>query len=57
MIRDQDGQIKVAEPAIGEVEVYLFAESPFGPDAHNVADQQSMWIRSSVSTDGRPVEL
>jgi hypothetical protein len=33
-------QIKTAKPAIGEVQMYLFAKSPLGPDAKAIPHQQ-----------------
>ena len=40
MIRHRDGQIKAAEPAVGEVEMNLLAKTALGSDAHDVTHQQ-----------------
>ena len=40
MVRHLAVEPEPAEPAIGEVEVYLLAQPPFGPDAHAVAHDQ-----------------
>lgn len=37
---NRPGQIEAAEPSIREVEMNLLAKPPFGPDAHDIADQQ-----------------
>jgi hypothetical protein len=40
MIRDPVTQVKPAEPAIREVQMHLFAQPPFGPDAEAIPHQQ-----------------
>src|SRR6056297_2148672 len=40
MIRDPVAQIEAAEPAIREVQMDLFAQPPFRPDAEAIANQQ-----------------
>ena len=40
MVRHIAFQPEAAEPAMGEVYVHLLAQSPLGPDAHAVADDQ-----------------
>ncbi len=40
VIRHRIRQVEPAEPAIGQVQMNLFAEPPLGPDAHAIADQQ-----------------
>ena len=48
MIGDWVRQIKLAKPAICQIEVNLITQSPFGPDAHDISDQQhahcQFWI-------------
>ena len=40
MIRHRSIEAEAAEPAVGEIEVNLVAQSPLGPDAEAVADDQ-----------------
>jgi hypothetical protein len=40
VIRDTIAQIEATKPAIREVQMDLFAESPLGPDAETVSDQK-----------------
>jgi hypothetical protein len=40
MIRDRALEPQSAKPSVGQIEVRLFAQPPFGSDAEAVADQQ-----------------
>ena len=40
MIRNAVGQIEATEPPICEGRMYLFAQTPFRPDAEAIANQQ-----------------
>jgi hypothetical protein len=40
VIRNSPIQTQLAEPPISEVQMYFFAQTPFGTDAHAVANQQ-----------------
>lgn len=40
MIRLSIGEIETTEPAVGEVEVPLLAQTPFRADAGQIAEQQ-----------------
>ena len=40
VVRDPVIQIEAAKPAIGQVQVHLFTEPPFRPDAEAIANQQ-----------------
>ena len=40
MVRNAVAQIQAAEPAIGQVQMHLLAQTPFRPDAEAIANQQ-----------------
>ena len=58
MIWHRVRQIKTTEPAIGQIEMDLFAQSPFRADTHAIANQQhtdhQFWINGGAT--GRTVE-